>query len=162
MDRFGQEILKIDGILKCLPRTPSEKIVYREAKSSIITQLDSKYLLVPNIKEKYYTEKESILLVKKHIWKNFFCGNSTIKFVDDLHFPAVFKMNLKNELNLHIETQKDTQLFVKQVRNSIFNKISYSSKQYIVSAASWLAGKPIKIKTLQAYYIKKQWKIWEQ
>lgn len=108
-----------------------------------------------------FSGHESVLIIRKHIWNNFFNLSANYRYDDERHYPMAFKIYLRDKLNIQgIHSEGDLQTFVSHVRNAIFERIIYTFEPTLLGVAYKTSKGNIKMYNPESYSIKGNWGHW--
>lgn len=168
-DRFGPTQFTIGDFIKRLPRSPMSIIKYIPVNKMILSFVgknvdgdnNDNYMAFPYSETDAFSEHESIMAIRKHIWNTFFNLSANYKYSDDTHYPMAFKIYLKDKLKITgIYCNEDLRIFVSHIRNAIFERIIYTFEPTLLGAAYETSKGNIKMYNPESYVIKKNWRHW--
>ena len=152
MDQFGQEIVRLKDEWVNIPRAILCKKVYKNVSSITVSKTGSyEYLIRPHVPEKIYTDDESLHTIKRCMWTNLFEFEERNPYNEDRHYPHIFSVYLKAKLDIDIIEAKRLDLFIEQIRNSVFVYVNYTCPPDLVAAANWLADGVLRMENFNRY-----------
>ncbi|NIA10694.1 MAG: hypothetical protein GWP10_13445 [Nitrospiraceae bacterium] len=157
MDKFGQKVITIAGKNIVLPRSETCRVTNRETEIVEMKKSNGySYEIVPYVSEHLFSNNESLLLVKRTIWKKLLKHNTNYEECY-IHF---LKSGLE-KLGLNIGAILDP--FIIEVRNSMFEYIVFYSDITAIPTANFIAaasGESLKMSDRTGYVILSSWKKW--
>ena len=152
MDRFGQELIMQNDKITSLPRLPVCTTGYVTVQTAIVEQDNSyTYTIRPRITHKHYNEEESLTKIKELIWYTCLNFGTFYKYIEDCHYPDIFRVNVIEQLKMHIPNKGEMDVFIERVRNAMFDRVMFSCPQHLIIAANSLNDSVLKINTTKCY-----------
>ncbi|NIA10695.1 MAG: hypothetical protein GWP10_13450 [Nitrospiraceae bacterium] len=166
IDKFGENIIAVDDKKVLLPRNKNCRITSKSIDIITMSKVsDNCFEITPYVSEKLFLENESLLLIKKVIWKKL------LKHKEEYHECCIYMLNYGlRELGLNLDTE-NIEEFITQVRNSIFEYITFHPNYKVVAVANKSIssietdGKTknlTKVYDKSGYIIKSIWTKWVQ
>ena len=163
MDKFGRDVFTIKGKPLKLPRTDRCTKIYKNVPLLVMDKRESyTYEITPFVEEKRYSNIESLLKIKEIIWYKFFDHGWNYIFENSRHYPSPFKLYLDYTLGLTLGDDNDVDFFIKSIRNSVFNYVTYTASPRLVSGANWIADGTLRMSDTYGYVIDPLWEEWAE